>query len=352
MSAPLTAAKQQAKALLRTARLARMHVQKISEARRALSVLEAAKGRLEPRIVNATKDYAAEILGWRGYAPWLQVYSAVAGEFRPGWLPDNYYYGVVMPKVNGEYHHMARHRGANAKLFDSDAFPDLAYLVNGLVFDRDYRIIAPDRLAGFLRDRAETLVIKADRSGFGRGILFMKTQALDLDLLRSIGNGVIQARITQHEAFEQFGVPSLATLRIGTAIGEDGQPSVRTCYLKLGRAKDTHVIANNQVRVAIDWTDGSLSGEGYLSNWQPVDGHPDTQVAFAGRTVPNISGCVSTVLDLHGRLPLPRYLSWDVVVDAAGAVRVLEWEGGVVNFGEATQGPCFADLGWDQLHLR
>lgn len=343
--------KRQVRGLSSAAARTRMQARKLAEARRALAVLEAAGGRLSPGLVKTTRDYAGDVLGWRGYAPWLQVYAAVAGGFRTGWLPDNYYYGVVMPRVNGEYHHMARHRGTNAALFGDGAFPDLAYLANGLFYDRSYSVIPADRLAAYLREHAETIVFKADRSGFGRGIVFADTRRLDPRELAAMGNGVIQARVDQHEVFDQFGVPSLATLRIGTAVADDGSVSVRTCYLKLGRARDTHVIAQDQVRVAVDWTDGRMAAQGYLSDWRPVDGHPDTGAEFAGRELPNMPGCVDTVLGLHRRMPLPRYVCWDVVVDAGGAVRVLEWEGGVVNFGEATQGPCFADLGWDRLHL-
>ena len=53
-------------------------------------------------------------------------------------------------------------------------------------------------------------------------------------------------------------------------------------------------------------------------------------------------------MQLHGKLPFIGCIGWDVTVDFGEGVKVLEWnaEQNDVNFGEATQGPCFADVGW------
>jgi hypothetical protein len=56
-------------------------------------------------------------------------------------------------------------------------------------------------------------------------------------------------------------------------------------------------------------------------------------------------------LRCHARTPLVRCIGWDMTVDHEGGVQILEWNGGHRNikFTEATQGPCFADLGWTKL---
>lgn len=330
---------------------AKLHVRTWAEARRALQRLESARGPTDPKVVQAANDYAVEVLGWKGYAPWLQVYAAVAREFRAGWLPDNYYAAVVAPKVNGEYRRLSRLRGCNRILFGGMGFPDLGYSVNGVFYDAEFRPVPWEGVGAYLAGSAERIVFKADASSLGLGVRFLDTAALEPEALRRLGNGVVQSRVVQHEFFDRFMPSSVATLRLATVIGDDGRPSVRAAYLRFGRSADSHVLADDQVRVAADLSTGELAPEGFLSNWAPVDRHPDTAQAFAGHAIPNMAGCVATVLDLHARSPQARCVSWDLVVDAEGEVRVLEWEGGVVSFAEATQGPCFADLGWDRLHL-
>lgn len=341
---------QRTKALGQRGVAAKLHVRKWGEARKALQHLESHRGRTDPRVIQRGNDYATEVLGWKGYAPWLHVYSAVAGEFREGWLPENYYYNVVVPQVNGEYRRLSRLRGCNRILFGGSGFPDLGYTVNGIFYDSDFRPVSWERMGSYLAERAETVVFKADSSGWGRGIHFLGTAAIDPDAVRQLGNGVIQKRVTQNGFFDRFMPSSVATVRFGTVIGNDGRPSVRAAYLRLGRTADSHVLAANQVRIAVSLADGRLASEGFLSDWTPVDRHPDTGEVFDGHAIPQIGKCVATVLDLHARSPQARCVSWDLVVDDAAEVQVLEWEGGVVSFAEATQGPCFADLGWDRLH--
>jgi hypothetical protein len=339
------------KALGQQGLAAKLHVRKWAEARKALRNLEAHRGRTDPKVIRRGKEYASEVLGWKGYAPWLHVYSAVAGGFREGWLPENYYYNVVVPKVNGDYRRLSRLRGCNRILFGGMAFPDLGYAVNGIFYDSDFQPVPWAHMRAYLAERAETVVFKADSSGWGHGIQFLDSASVKPEAVKRLGNGVVQKRVVQNEVFDRFMPSSVATLRFGTVIGNDGRPSVRAAYLRFGRAADSHVLAANQVRVAVGLADGCLAPEGFLSDWTPVDRHPDTGQVFDGHAIPHIGRCISTVLDLHARSPQARCVSWDLVVDNAGEVQVLEWEGGVVSFAEATQGPCFADLGWDRLHL-
>ena len=345
------AVKRMARKTVASARTARMHMLKRAIARRALSALEASGRALSPQMRRQALDYAIGHLGWKGYAEWLQVYAAASGQFRPGWLPDNYYTAEVMPRVNGAYHHMARQRAANRVLFGDAAFPDIGYVVNGLLLDAEYRVVAPAAAAATMSRFGDRIVVKSDASGFGAGVRSLATRGLDMASLTATGNGVIQRMIEPHPFFDRFGLPSVPTLRIATVITDQGQAEVRGCYLKLGRKGHGHVMASDQLRIAVDWTSGRLADEGFMTSWRVVERHPDTGAEFAGLTLPQIGDCVQTALRLHRRMPLPRFLSWDMLPDRHGRVQVLEWEGGVVSFAEPMQGPCFADLGWDRLHL-
>ncbi len=342
--------KRQTRQTLAAVQTARKRVLKSREARAALAVIARQNGPLPKAIAARAREDAIERLGSARHALWLMVYAAVQGQYRDGWLPDSFYLEQVMPRINGTSHHLGRVRATNSLFFDSPAVCDLLYVLNGRLIASDGTALTPAVASKFLRDSAADVVFKADESGFGRGVRTFTTAALAPDKLRALGNGVLQPRIAGHAIFDRIGGEALATLRIGTVLPDTGGAQVRSCYLKLGRAGQAHVQGRDQMRIAVDWRDGSLAPSGFLSDWHRIAACPISATAFAGLQLPAIKDAVQTVLHLHRQMPLARYVCWDVAIDRDEKVHLLEWEGGVVSFAEAVQGPCFSDLGWDMPH--
>lgn len=48
----------------------------IKLAKSALKTIESIKGKTDPKLLEMSNTYAKDVLGWRGYAPWLQAHSA------------------------------------------------------------------------------------------------------------------------------------------------------------------------------------------------------------------------------------------------------------------------------------
>lgn len=316
--------------------------------------LELCLGKTNPTDVARADAYAREVLGHARYAPWLYVYSAIAGCFKEGWIPDNFYGSVVVPKLKGGYGKVSSLKALQHAIFDCAAFPDVAYFANGLFIAPDSTPIAPDAVPLHLFAGRDTVVFKVDNSMQGKGIFFLDRTTFDVEKIKALGNGVFQEKIVQHEALSHFAPRSVATLRITTAVSDDGVPSVRASYLRLGRDIDTHVQSTSNVRVPVDCTTGELSEVGYLPNWMPVREHPDSKIRFAGLKVPSFEQCVATVLALHRKVTFDRCVGWDVGVGHDGRVQLMEWnaEHNDIKFSEATQGPCFADLRWERLVQR
>ena len=65
--------------------------------------IEKYKGKTDPELLRLSQEYAKDVFGWKGYAPWLHLNSTVAGEFKEGWIPANYYYEIVVPKIEGRH---------------------------------------------------------------------------------------------------------------------------------------------------------------------------------------------------------------------------------------------------------
>ena len=315
-----------------------------------LKSLEGYKGKLESRDKKLCDDYAVEVLGHKRYAHWLYVYTAVSGRFKEGWVPENYYYWVVLPKLQGRYGGVARLRGLNAVMFHSDAFPDLLAYVNGTFFDTAYSFIPPDAVHEKLFKNHERVVFKLDNSLQGRGIHFFNRESFSIETIKRLGNGLFQSFVEPHRDLAKFAQHSVATLRITTVYKDNAEVSVRGCHLRMGIGDETHV-QGSSFKVPIDLESGAFSAVGYTSEWLETRIHPTSHEPFTGNVIPAFKACVRTVTELHKKAPYIRCVGWDVTVDREENVRLLEWNAAYngIKFGEATQGPCFADLGWERL---
>jgi Sugar-transfer associated ATP-grasp len=344
-------AKEVAKAGLRQ-HYRRMHLR---GARNSLQGLVARYGPFPDTVRHQCDLYATEVLGHKRFAPWLYVYAYVAGGFKEGWIPDNYYDECVLPHTSGAYGEVSTLRALNSRLFDAEEFPDVAAAVNGVIVDRQGLPIPEAQLIDALFAEGDRVVFKRDGSQSGVGIVMLDRAGLDLGKVRALGSGVFQSFIRQHPVFSRLSNSrSVATIRLTTASDDNGDVRLRAAYLRLGRADDGHVRSASEVRIAIDRETGALSAMGYMPDWMRVDRHPDANEPFAGQSIPNFKECVRVVLRCHERLRFVRCVGWDLCVDEAEKVKLIEWNGGHngIKFSEAVEGPCFADLNWQRFRPR
>ena len=106
------------------------------------SMTSLAGGRRSPALFKQCDEYAKNVLGSIKYSPWLKAYTVFSGEFKEGWIPDNYYGGVVVPKLGGDYGEMSNCKAVSRRLFQTDLLPDLAYSVNGLLYTPEMELIS------------------------------------------------------------------------------------------------------------------------------------------------------------------------------------------------------------------
>ena len=330
------------------------HLRQRDEAKEVLTTLESVKDKTNPKLIKLSDEYARDVLGDRIYAPWLYVYSAIAGDFKEGWIPANYYGKVVIPAIKGSYRALSQLQTLTSQLFQSSAFPDVAYYVNGLFLGVNRTVLDEREVKQVLFKNGEVVVYKLERSSGGKGIFLFDKGSFDTKKIQILGNGVFQDYIDQHPFFKEYMPSSVGTLRLTTIIDKSGASSVRACYLRTGRSVDTHVKSSSNIRISVNLKTGELDTLGYLPSWLAVDKHPDTDIVFAGRRIPNFDNCVSVALKLHRLIPYVPCVGWDMVVDKDNRIKVMEWNGGHngIKFSEATQGPCFSDLGWEKLWQR
>lgn len=340
-----------AKFVLRPLISYRYHRGHVTQARALLRGIERVKGPVSRQIIKRCDAYAIDVFGHRQFAAWLYVYSAIAGCFKEGWIPDNYYGSVVVPKLKGTYGKVSCLKSLHSTIFSHDSFPDILSYTNGVFFDTEYRVLQPDFIKETLFCGHDKVVFKLDSSEQGKGIFFFNRESFDLHTIYKLGNGIFQECIKQHEVFQEFAKESVATLRMTTVVADDGTVSLRACYLRLGTGADTHVQSKSAIRVPIDIKSGAFNAVGFTPDWLEIEYHPTSKVRFQGKAIPVYDKCLELVIALHKRVPYTRCVGWDIVVDGQEHVRVMEWnaEHNGINFTEATQGPCFSDLQWERL---
>lgn len=320
-------------------------------ARSVLRSIEQERGATDPHTIDRCNDYARETLGSAAYAPWLHVYAAISGQFKEGWIPDNYYGLVVDPAKSGAAAQVALVKSFTNRILHTDALPDLAYVIDGSYFSRDFRPIRKADLLSLLFDREDLVYFKADNSYQGRSVSLMHRQDFEGDAPLRLPDGVFQAPIHQHAFFADLSPRSTATIRITTARETDGSMSVKAAYMRVGRASDEFVQSRSHVRIPVDSQTGELGDVGYLPDWHRTEQHPDTGYRFAGQSIPHLRDATDLCKQLHASCPHMLCLGWDVCIDTDDKVQIMEWNARYndIKFSEATTGPCFRGLGWESL---
>ena len=325
-----------------------------AKAKAAQKSIESYNGKLSSALSKRAEEYAKEILGWKGHAPWLKVYAAFRKEFKDGWIPNEYFGHVVAPQINGTYGSIAQAKALSSKLLGTSKLPDMAYYVNGLFYYSNWEPMLEEDVEKHIFSDSSKVVYKTDSSCQGKGVFIISKKNFNIGEIRKKGNGVFQKFIIQHEFFEGLVPNSVANLRITSVIEDSGRASCRASFLKIAQSgKDTHVKSASDIIIPVEVSTGELNDKGYLPNWHPVEErHPDTNTLFAGRPIPNFNECVEFITKTHQENPFSRVVGWDIAIDKDGEIQVMEWNGRFpgVKFSEATKGPCFADLGWEKLH--
>jgi len=331
---------------------ARYHERHEKEALEALAILERANaGRLRATDKKSADDYARTVFGGRRYAPWLYVYAAMAGSFREGWIPDNFFGEIVVPTVNKRLSSVTGLKTLATRILQTDAIPDIAYCIDGIFYGRDFSVMSRETLSDLANASGTWVFVKADRSAQGKGVARVASRDLRHFDFTSIGDCVIQSGVEQHEFFEKVVSGPVATLRITTVKNTFGAVEPRASFMRFGR-RGADRIGETSVCVSVVDSDGRLDDRGYY-HWHPHTVHPDTGAAFAGAHVPEYANALRTCVELHARLPHLAVIGWDVTIDKAGAVKMFEWNGGHcdIKFSEATVGPCFTGMNWESLRV-
>ena len=143
-------------------------------------------------------------------------------------------------------------------------------------------------------------------------------------LLKSFGkNFVVQEKIEQSSVLSEFNSSSLNTFRIITYI-LDGEVKVCPVALRLGRnnaEKDN--IHYGGMSIGID-ENGNLREYAFTEYGEKFTQHPDSNVVFLGRNIPQIDLLKEKTKQLHQCVPYLGIISWDMSLDSDNTPVLIE----------------------------
>jgi hypothetical protein len=299
------------------------------------------------RLIEA---YAKEKLGSIRYAPGLKAYAVYQGEFKEGWIPDNYFWRYVLPKANGFHKSLSDLRQFAKRILDTDDMPDLGYYMKGTWTTVDNQVLSRREAKDYFFSQHSEIIIKLNSSMRGQGFYRLTPDQFDHYNFAHSRDFVVQAPIDQAEWYSQFTQESVATLRI-TTVKLHGQPAhYRAAFMRFGVKGADRVTSSSRLAVGVQ-ADGRMVRFSLNSNWELLDRHPDSGVVWEALQIPDFDFMVNKCLELHNRVGFLEIIGWDLVMDKSGKMQLMEWNTdypGIVH-SEMTTGPNFLGLGWENL---
>lgn len=294
--------------------------------------------RSEKRKINS---YSKNVLGSKKHRWWLMAYTAFVGEFKEGWLPDDYYKTKVLPVINPQSN-LSEIKTLSSRLLRSiKDFPDKYYVINNRLFDTSLNLVNENEL--FLLDKE--YFFKSNFSMRGEGVKKITKDNFESFLKLELTDGVIQSFVKQHEWFNKIMPNNVCTVRI-TTTNINGVTKYRAATLRIGRSDDQAVLSEKNIKVPILDDEGNLSDWGITPDYKKIYEHPDTGFKFKNNKIPYFKQMVNKCLELHKSFPYFGLLGWDLTIDSENNIRILEWNAHIpdIIFHEVAVGPCFKDL--------
>lgn len=203
--------------------------------------------------------------------------------------------------------------------------------VRGAFYDEEFHWVSEKAAQGILDSAQIDMIGKVCvHSLGGHGITGFSPhdERLNVDWIRKQGvSYVIQEKIRQCDFSAQFNPHSANSCRIVTLrCPWSGEIKVVKAGMRFGQAKSVFDnLSSGGLGVCVDVETGALGSVAY--NWYRCDPHPVhplTGVKFEGAVHPHWGKMKAAAIKYAAKVPDMNLLSWDMLADADGNVRILE----------------------------
>lgn len=280
---------------------------------------------------------------------WLRLYSKDEEGFNPRYIPDNLWFGKIIPY----YSNMMFRRPYEDKNFHDKLFFDLnrpitiGKCIAGIYFENQGNIISKEHLVDIILEGDNAIMKPSIDSGSGRLIQFFD-KGIDKreDVYKKIDvlgqNFIVQKIVTQHEKIDAINPKSLNTIRVITFLfGNEVHILSSIFRMGAGNSRVDNVSAGG-LQINID-SQGCLVKEAMDTDRNKYESHPNSKVKFEGYELPGYKKILDTISVQHKKLPHFKIIGWDFAVDQNEEPVFIEYNT-CPDQNQMTARPTFGDL--------
>ena len=296
--------------------------------------------------------YWKKLIGKEIPTYWHEYFYSRNGEFSVRYVPTCLYHSSLIYRLNMRPLTMAY----TDKCSYDNYLPDvrrpetIIRNTNGYFFDERHPITKNEAL-----ERCRNLkdvVIKPSMIGmWGTGVRIISTDNGRIDEKETVEelfdtfkeNFIIQKKVIQHPEMSRLNPTSLNTLRV-LSYHHGDEVVVLYAVVRIGRKDklvDNETAGGINADICLD--DGHIKDCAYGTPSEKRILTTDVGTVLKGFEIPAFNDVISTVKELHKRLPYFNLIGWDFGVDDSGNPVLIEWNR-CPNLSQTAHGPAFGDM--------
>lgn len=304
---------------------------KVAEARKYISKELIYTYAQDDRFIRESKKFLRKY--FKGYSDvrWHILYAALSGIKSPEYIPYDLWITLIEPQLNPP--DMAKaycDKNIYDKIFNYRYLPKtIARIYNNTICDPHYNPISLHEFYKKIENQSSKIVMKPtflENSGRGRNVKILQNSEIKniITTIPKNENWIFQEYIEQHDEMAQYHPGSINTLRVMT-INISGEYRLLTTILRVG-VNDTNVdnIGAGGIYVGV-YSDGYLRSFGLDKNYTKYYNHPNTNIKFGGKKIPDFDKVIALVTQLHRYLYNFKVVSWDIAIMQNAEPLVIEY---------------------------
>lgn len=280
-------------------------------------------------------------LGLPSSDKWLRLFTNMSGIADYRYVPEDLFFARIERVLNNCERSNSELEDKNllSKFVDKEYLPKIHLrYIRGLFYDEDYNFLTEDQAQQILQtDNGDIIGKKAVDSSGGHGVQpfyfnnghysSAKCDNLTISWIKEQGESYVIQEIQRQCAFSaQFNPTSVNTYRLTSLrLPWSGEVIITKSAMRIG------VSANIVDNASSGGISIGLSREGELGEYayeyytlKSHKCHPVTKVVFKGQIHPYYRLMCDTIISQAKKIPNFNLISWDVITDENGRVKILE----------------------------
>lgn len=285
---------------------------------------------------------------------WHKFYTDCNANFAMGYVPENLFYVKIEPALNATLFFPAlADKNLIDRLFSNVKQPETVIKNSNGSFFYDGKLITFNQAVAHC-DIPEKMIIKPtiDTWGGNNVLLFSgqdvgraaNKRSVD-ELLRNYKmNFIVQKVVEQHLEMSRLNSTSLNTLRVMTFLRKT-EITILSIVVRMGKkGAFTDNASTGGISCGVK-SDGRLNSIGFELSGKSYT-TTDSGLKFENIQLPFMEKITDTAKKLHLAMPYFRIISWDLAIDVAGDVVLIEHNvlGQGINIHQLNNGPVLAQL--------